>query len=131
MTMSDPIADMLTRIRNAQQRGTAEVAMPDAKLKQAVATVLQKEGYILSWESCGAGAKRQLRIVLKYYEGKPVIETLKRVSRPSRRSYCPKDSLPRVMGNLGVAIVSTNCGVMTDKSARKQGLGGEVLCIVA
>lgn len=136
MSMSDPIADMLTRIRNAQQVEKAEVAMPSSKLKVAIAEVLRDEGYIEGYQVQGeapasAGKRAELRIGLKYYAGRPVIERLERVSRPGLRIYRGRNDLPQVMNGLGVAIVSTPQGVMTDRKARTQGVGGEVLCYVA
>lgn len=131
MAMSDPIADMLTRIRNAQMVGHGEVSMPFSKLKQAIAQVLKEEGYIEDLAVREEGARRELRIALKYHAGRPVIERLERVSRPGLRVYKRRDELPRVMNGLGVAIVSTPRGVMTDRKARATGVGGEVLCIVA
>ncbi len=131
MSMTDPIADMLTRIRNALQANKKEVSMPDSKLKRAVAQVLKDEGYIEDFAVKGSGAKPALAIALKYYEGKPVISSLKRYSRPGLRQYRGKDELPKVLGGLGVAIVSTSAGVMTDRAARKAGHGGEVLCFVS
>ncbi|MBD3669189.1 MAG: 30S ribosomal protein S8 [Gammaproteobacteria bacterium] len=129
MSMSDPIADMLTRIRNGLSAGKAEVAMPSSKLKVAVAKVLKDEGYIddVAVES---GAKPEMKVKLKYYQGKPVIEMLKRVSRPGLRQYKGNDELPKVSAGLGVAIISTPKGVMSDRAARKAGVGGEVLCYV-
>jgi small subunit ribosomal protein S8 len=129
MSMQDPLADMLTRIRNAQQVGKATVSMPSSKLKASVAKVLQDEGYIKSF-SVNEEAKAELTIELKYFEGKPVIAELDRVSRPGLRSYAGKDTLPTVRSGLGVAIVSTSKGVMTDRAARAAGVGGEVLCTV-
>ncbi len=129
--MSDPIADMLTRIRNAQRVGHAEVSVPHSRLKQAIAEVLKEEGYVEDFAVRGEGARRELRVALKYYGGRPVIERLERVSRPGLRVYRRRDELPRVMNGLGVAIVSTSRGVMTDRKARASGIGGEVLCIVA
>lgn len=129
MSMQDPLADMLTRIRNAQQVGKTEVAMPASKLKASVARVLAEEGYVGGF-SVGEGAKPELTIELKYFEGKPVIAELDRISRPGLRNYTGKDGLPSVRGGLGVAIVSTSKGVMTDRAARAQGVGGEVLCTV-
>ena len=129
MSMQDPLADMLTRIRNAQQVGKADVAMPSSKLKVNVARVLEGEGYINSF-SVNEGAKPELTIELKYFEGKPVIAELDRVSRPGLRNYAGKDELPSVRGGLGIAIVSTSKGVMTDRAARAAGIGGEVLCTV-
>ena len=131
MSMSDPIADMLVRIRNAQMVGHTEVAMPASKLKSAIAQVLKDEGYIEDFALRDDGAKKQLRIGLKYYAGRPVIERLERISKPGLRVYKDRNSLPQVMNGLGVAIVSTSKGVMTDRKARGLGIGGEVLCIVA
>ncbi|MEW5881116.1 MAG: 30S ribosomal protein S8 [Pseudomonadota bacterium] len=131
MSMSDPIADMLTRIRNAQRVEKAEVTMPASKLKAAIAQVLKDEGYIDGFQVVNQDGKPELRIGLKYYAGRPVIERLERVSRPGLRIYRGRDSIPQVMNGLGVAIVSTSRGVMTDRKARSQGVGGEVLCYVA
>ncbi len=131
MSMSDPIADMLTRIRNAQRVAKAEVAMPASKLKKAIAQVLADEGYIDGFQVVDNDGKPELRIGLKYYAGRPVIERLERVSRPGLRIYRGRDAIPQVMNGLGVAIVSTSRGVMTDRKARSQGVGGEVLCYVA
>jgi small subunit ribosomal protein S8 len=131
MSMSDPIADMLTRIRNAQGVEKAEVAMPASKLKAAIAQVLKDEGYIDGFQVVANDGKPELRIGLKYYAGRPVIERLERVSRPGLRIYRGRDQIPQVMNGLGVAIVSTSRGVMTDRKARSQGVGGEVLCYVA
>jgi small subunit ribosomal protein S8 len=128
--MQDPLADMLTRIRNAQMAGKTTIDMPGSKLKAAVAKVLQEEGYIGAYEAHADGVKPRLRIELKYYEGKPVIAEIDRVSRPSLRRYSNKDELPTVRSGLGVAIVSTSRGVMTDRAARAAGVGGEVLCTV-
>jgi len=129
MSMQDPLADMLTRIRNAQMAEKSVVSMPSSKLKVAVAQVLKSEGYIADFK-VSSEAKPSLSIDLKYFEGKPVIEELKRASRPGLRQYKPVDQLPKVRGGLGVSIVSTNKGVMTDKAARAAGVGGEVLCTV-
>jgi len=129
MSMHDPLADMLTRIRNSQMVGKTDVTMPSSKLKISVAKVLQEEGYVESF-SVEGDVKPQLSVTLKYFEGKPVISEIDRVSRPSLRSYKGKDSLPSVRGGLGVAIVSTSQGVMTDRAARAAGVGGEVLCTV-
>jgi len=129
MTMQDPIADMLTRIRNAQQANHPTVAMPSSKLKVAICEVLKREGYIDDF-SVSAGAKSELSVTLRYHRGRPVIEEFRRVSRPGLRAYRANDDLPKVMGGLGVSIVSTNKGVMTDREARAQGVGGEVLCTV-
>ena len=131
MSMSDPIADMLTRIRNAQGVEKTEVVMPASKLKVAIAGVLKDEGYIDGFEVSPNEGKPQLRIGLKYYAGRPVIERLERVSRPGLRIYKSRDDLPEVMNGLGVAIVTTPKGVMTDRKARQTGVGGEVLCYVA
>ncbi len=131
MSMTDPIADMLTRIRNAQMVGHTEVSMPSSKLKLSIAQVLKDEGYIEEFAVRGESAMRQLRIGLKYYAGKPVIERIERVSKPGLRVYKGRDDIPRVMNGLGIAIVSTSQGVMTDRKARATGVGGEVLCIVA
>lgn len=131
MSMSDPIADMLTRIRNAQQAQKSSVAMPSSKLKVAIAKVLKSEGYIDDFVVNEAEGKAELGLSLKYYAGRPVIERIERVSRPGLRVYRGRDDLPRVMNGLGVAIVSTPKGVMTDRAARAAGAGGEVLCIVA
>jgi small subunit ribosomal protein S8 len=129
--MTDPIADMLTRVRNGQKARKVSVNMPYSKAKLAVAKVLQDEGYITSVNESGEGAARQLSIELKYFEGVPVIEKVQRVSKPGLRIYRSKDSLPKVLGGLGVAIVSTSAGVMSDRQAREQGVGGEVICIVS
>ena len=131
MSMSDPIADMLIRIRNAQLVGHAEVVMPASKLKASIAQVLKDEGYIEDFALRENGVKKELRIGLKYYAGRPVIERLERVSKPGLRVYRGRDDIPRVMNGLGVAILSTSRGVMTDRKARADGVGGEVLCIVA
>lgn len=131
MTMMDPIADMLTRIRNAQRSEKQLVAMPAGKLKSAIAQVLKDEGYIDGFAVRDADGHATLEISLKYYAGRPVIEKIERVSRPGLRIYRPRDDLPKVMNGLGVAIVSTSRGVMTDRKARGLGVGGEVLCIVA
>ena len=131
MSLQDQIADMLTRIRNGQQRFKLEVAMPSSKLKVAVAKILNEEGYIEDFSVEENGAKPRLTIKLKYFEGKPVIELLQRVSSPGLRRYSAKDQLPRVRGGLGTAIITTSKGVMTDKAAREQGVGGEIICIVA
>ncbi|SDH72318.1 30S ribosomal protein S8 [Pseudomonas panipatensis] len=129
MSMQDPLADMLTRIRNAQMAEKTVVSMPSSKLKAAVAKVLKDEGYIADYQ-ISAEAKPLLSIELKYFEGKPVIEEVKRISRPGLRQYKSVDQLPKVRGGLGVSIVSTNKGVMTDRAARAAGVGGEVLCTV-
>ena len=131
MSMHDPIADMLTRIRNAQMVGHSEVSIPASRLKVSIAQVLKDEGYIEDFAQRDSGAKKELRIGLKYYAGRPVIERLERVSKPGLRVYRGRDDIPRVMNGLGVAILSTSRGVMTDRKARADGVGGEVLCIVA
>ena len=132
MSMTDPIADMLVRIKNAAAVGKPTVKMPSSKTKVAIANVLKDEGYIgESRVTDLGGGKAELEIVLKYYEGKPVIEKLQRVSRSGLRHYRGKDALPKVLGGLGVAIISTSKGIMTDSQARQHGVGGEVLCFVA
>jgi small subunit ribosomal protein S8 len=131
MSMTDPIADMLSRIRNAQMVGQVDVGMPHSKLKVSIAQVLKDEGYIEDFAVRDEGVKRELRIGLKYYAGRPVIERLERVSKPGLRVYKGRNDIPRVMNGLGVAILSTSHGVMTDRKARATGVGGEVLCIVA
>jgi small subunit ribosomal protein S8 len=131
MSMSDPIADMLTRIRNAQMVEKASVAMPSSKVKAAIAQVLKDEGYIDGFQVKTEDGKTQLEIALKYYAGRPVIERIERVSRPGLRVYKGAKSIPQVMHGLGVAIVTTPKGVMTDRKARAAGVGGEVLCYVA
>ncbi|MGR6980073.1 30S ribosomal protein S8 [Testudinibacter sp. P27/CKL/0425] len=130
MSMQDPIADMLTRIRNGQSANKIAVNMPSSKLKVAIANVLAEEGYIESVK-ISEGAKPELEITLKYFQGKPVVESIQRISRPGLRIYKRKDELPSVMGGLGIAVVSTSKGVMTDRAARKAGLGGEIICYVA
>jgi small subunit ribosomal protein S8 len=131
MSMSDPIADMLTRIRNAQSVQKASVAMPSSKLKVAIAQVLKDEGYIDGFQVKTEAGKAELVVALKYYAGRPVIDRIERVSRPGLRIYKGRDTLPQVMNGLGVAIVTTPKGVMTDRKARQNGVGGEVLCYVA
>ena len=128
--MSDPIADMLTRVRNAQAASKFDVTMPSSKLKLAIAKVLLDEGYIAGYSADDA-VKPSLTVTLKYYEGRPVIDELKRVSRPGLRIYKNKDDLPKVLNGLGIAIVSTSAGVMTDREARAAGRGGEVICTVS
>ncbi len=130
MSMSDTIADMLTRIRNAQHTRKADVRMPSSKMKREIARVLKEEGYIADFRVEPCDGKPELVIELKYFEGRPVIESLERVSRPGLRIYKPADELPKVRGGLGIAIVSTSKGVMTDRAARKAGVGGEVICSV-
>lgn len=132
MAMTDPIADMLTRIRNAQALGKIRVTMPSSKLKCAICKVLQQEGYIEAFEVREPQSpKSSLEVKLRYHEGRPVIERIERMSRPGLRIFRGKDKLPKILGGLGVAIVSTPAGVMTDRAARAAGLGGEVLCVVA
>jgi small subunit ribosomal protein S8 len=131
MSMSDPIADLLTRIRNAQMVAKATVSVPSSKVKAAIAQVLQDEGYIDSFKVKTEDGKPSLEIVLKYYAGRPVIERIERVSRPGLRVYRGSDAIPQVQNGLGVAIVTTPKGVMTDRKARATGTGGEVLCYVA
>jgi small subunit ribosomal protein S8 len=130
MSMNDPIADMLTRIRNGQSAKKKQVQMPASRIKNAIADVLQQEGYITGY-NISQDAKSTLTIDLKYYMGQPVIETIKRVSRPGLRIYKPKTELPSVMGGLGIAIISTSKGLMTDRAARAAGHGGEVICHVS
>ena len=131
MSMSDPVSDMLTRIRNAQMVGHTEVIMPASRLKASIAQVLKDEGYIEDFALRDNAAKKELHIGLKYYAGRPVIERLERVSKPGLRVYKGRDDIPRIMNGLGVAILSTSRGVMTDRKARADGVGGEILCIVA
>ena len=131
MSMTDPIADMLVRIKNAAAVRKQTVKMPSSKIKTAIAGVLKDEGYIADFRVTPNGAKAELEVVLKYYEGKPVIERLERYSRSGLRQYRGKDALPKVLGGLGVAIISTSKGIMTDAQARAAGVGGEVLCFVA
>ena len=131
MSMTDPIADMLTRIRNGQSARKVSVSMPHSKAKEAVAKVLEDEGYIVGFATDGEGASKELTIDLKYFEGAAVIESIQRASRPGLRVYRGKDELPKVLGGLGVAIVSTSAGVMSDRQAREKGIGGEVICVVS
>lgn len=132
MSMTDPIADMLTRIRNAQRAGKATVSMPSSKAKSAIAKVLKEEGYIADYEVTEkAGNKSDMTVTLKYFEGEPVIARLERVSRPGLRVFRGRDELPRVDGGLGVAVVSTSKGVVSDRVARDAGNGGEVICFVS
>ena len=131
MSMSDPIADMFTRIRNAQRVEKESVVMPSSKLKVAIATLLRNEGYIDGFEVKADGSKAELQVRLKYYAGQPVIDRLERVSRPGLRVYRGRDALPQVMNGLGIAIVTTSKGLMTDRHARASGLGGEVIGYVA
>ncbi len=131
MSMSDPIADMLTRIRNAQLAEKLSVTMPSSRVKTSIAQVLKDEGYIEDFKVRDEDGKSTLDIALKYYAGEPVIEKIERVSRPGLRIYKGRDDIPKIMNGLGIAIVSTSKGVMTDRKARATGIGGEVLCIVA
>lgn len=131
MSMTDPIADMLTRIRNALSAGKLTVTMPSSKQKVAIAKLLMEEGYVTDFTAKDIDGKPVLEIALKYYEGAPVIDMIKRVSRPGLRVYKGKDEIPSVMNGLGVAVVSTSKGLMTDRAARKAGHGGEVICFVA
>jgi small subunit ribosomal protein S8 len=130
MSMQDPLADLLTRVRNAQMAGMATVSMPSSKVKVALIEVLKSEGYVGDFEVQEVNGHNQLTVTLKYHQGRPVIEELTRASRPGLRFYAGKDELPKVRGGLGVAIVSTSKGVMTDRAARAAGVGGEVLCTV-
>lgn len=130
MSMTDPIADMLTRIRNGQSARKQQVTMPASTLKKAIAELLKAEGYIVDY-SVTSDVKATLTVTLKYYQGKPVISQVKRVSKPGLRIYKPTDELPKVLGGLGIAIISTSKGLMTDRAARAAGHGGEVLCVVA
>lgn len=131
MSMTDPIADFLTRVRNAQSAGHPEVTCGTSKVKVALAQLLADEGYIAGWRTEQQGNKSKLVVSLKYHQGRPVIERIERVSRPGLRAYRGKDALPKVLGGLGVAIVSTSQGLMTDRQARAGGHGGEVLCVVS
>jgi small subunit ribosomal protein S8 len=131
MSMSDPIGDMLVRISNAQRATHRMVEMPSSKVKKAIAKVLKAEGYISDFAEVSQNGLQNLKIELKYFQGKPVIESIKRVSRPGLRVYKGKEELPKVMGGLGIAIVSTSRGIMTDSQARGAGVGGEVICTVA
>lgn len=131
MSMNDPIADMLTRVRNGQMAKKVDVSMPSSTKKVAIAKVLKDEGFIAGYSVAENDGKPELSITLKYYEGKPVIDMIKRVSRPGLRTYKAADDLPKVVNGMGIAIVSTSKGVMTDRAARKEGCGGEILCYVA
>lgn len=130
MSMTDPIADMLTRIRNGQSAKKMQVTLPSSRLKVELAKLLESEGYISAFHEESEGSKRNLFIELKYFQGKPVIEKITRISKPGLRIYMRKDEIPTILGGLGVAIVSTSKGLMTDKAARQNGLGGEVLCSI-
>jgi len=131
MSMTDPVADLLTRIRNGQKAGKTHVTMPSSGIKKAVLKVLQDEGYIADFAAEKDGRKELLSVELKYFAGKPVIETVKRVSKPGCRVYRSKDELPKVLGGLGVAVISTPKGVMSDCDARAQGHGGEIICVIS
>lgn len=131
MSMTDPIADMFVRIKNGQAAGKASVRLPASKIKLAIAKLLKDEGYVNDVAVREDGSKSQIEIALKYYEGRPAIDRLERVSRPGLRKYRGKDALPQVLGGLGISIVSTSSGLMTDAQARAKGLGGEVICLVA
>jgi small subunit ribosomal protein S8 len=131
MSLQDPIADMLVRIKNAQAVNKPTVSMPHSAAKEAIATVLQAEGYITGYEVEINDSRKSLILVLKYFQGKPVIETLERVSRPGLRVYKGKDELPKIMSGLGISIISTSKGVMSDRAARKAGFGGEIVCYVS
>ena len=131
MSMTDPIADFLTRIRNGQRAGKPEVALPSSRIKLALAKVLKDEGYIDDFAAATDGSKATLTVRLKYYQGRPVIDRLERISRPGLRVYKGKDELPKILGGMGVAIISTSSGVMSDRDARAGGHGGEILCIVS
>lgn len=130
MSMSDPVADMLTRIRNGQRADKASVSVPLSKFKVSIASVLKEEGYIQDYTIAGEGVTKQLVIDLKYYMGRPVIDKIKKISRPGLRIYKSAEQLPRVIGGMGIAIISTSKGVMTDRTAREHGQGGEVICTV-
>jgi small subunit ribosomal protein S8 len=131
MSMQDPIADMLTRVRNAQSAGKQSVTLPSSKLKKAMAALLKEEGYVTGYSVQSENGKESLTIELKYFEGQPVLSDLKRVSRPGLRIYRSKDDIPRIKAGLGIVVLSTSKGLMTDRQARAQGVGGEVLCYVS
>ena len=131
MSMNDPISDFLTRIRNGQMAAKKQIISPSSKVKEAIAAVLKDEGYILDFNVVAEGSKKTIAVTLKYFQGKPVIERIERVSKPSLRVYKAQDELPKVLGGLGIAIISTSSGVVSDRKARAAGHGGEVLCIVA
>ncbi len=131
MSMTDPIADLITRIRNGQAAKKSEISCSSSKLKVSIAQVLRDEGYVAGFTTSSEGGKTTLTVQLKYHEGRPVIDRIERVSRPGLRSYRGKAALPKVLGGLGIAIVSTSQGVMTDRQARRVGQGGEVLCVVS
>jgi small subunit ribosomal protein S8 len=131
MSMNDPISDFLTRIRNGQMAAKKQITSPSSKVKEAIAAVLKDEGYIADFSVVAEGSKKTIAVTLKYFQGKPVIERIERVSKPSLRIYKPQGELPKVLGGLGIAIISTSSGVVSDRKARAAGHGGEVLCIVA
>ena len=131
MGMTDPIADMLTRIRNGQKARKMSVSMPASKGKEAIARVLKDEGYIMDYQIVGEGMLKSMAVELKYFEGTPEIEEVQRISKPGLRIYKGKEDLPKVLGGLGIAIVSTSVGVMSDRQAREKGIGGEVICTVS
>ncbi|MGQ0699702.1 MAG: 30S ribosomal protein S8 [Panacagrimonas sp.] len=131
MSMTDPVADFLTRLRNGQSARKKSIKAPSSKLKQAIADVLQDEGYILGYDIAADGNKKTMTVALKYFDGKPVIEKIDRISTPSLRVYKAKDELPKVLGGLGIAIISTASGVVSDRKARAAGQGGEVICVVS
>ena len=131
MGMTDPIADMLTRIRNGQKARKMSVSMPASKGKEAIARVLKDEGYIMDYQIVGEGMQKSMTVELKYFEGTPVIEEVQRISKPGLRIYKGKEDLPKVLGGLGIAIMSTSAGVMSDRQAREKGIGGEVICTVS
>ena len=131
MGMTDPIADMLTRIRNGQKARKMSVSMPASKGKEAIARVLKDEGYIMDYQIVGEGMQKSMTVELKYFEGTPVIEEVQRISKPGLRIYKGREDLPKVLGGLGIAIVSTSVGVMSDRQAREKGIGGEVICTVS
>ncbi len=130
MSINDPIGDFLTRIRNGQQARKKTVVSPSSTVRQAIAAVLKDEGYIADFTTATEGAKKTITVTLKYFQGKPVIERLERISKPSLRLYKGKDSLPKILGGLGIAIISTPAGVVSDRKAREAGIGGEVICVV-
>ncbi len=131
MSMTDPVADFLTRLRNGQSARKKSIKVPSSKLKEAIANVLQDEGYILGFDVAAEGSKKTMTVALKYFDGKPVIERIDRISTPSLRVYKAKDEIPLVLGGLGIAIISTASGVVSDKKARAAGQGGEVICVVS
>lgn len=131
MSMHDPISDFLTRIRNGQMAAKKQITSPSSKVKEAIAAVLKDEGYITDFSVVAEGSKKTIALTLKYFQGKPVIERIERISKPSLRVYKPQDDLPKVLGGLGIAIISTSSGLVSDRKARAAGHGGEVICIVA